>query len=145
MDHHTHMHPNDHHASHGHNHADMISDFKRRFRITLVLTIPVMALSPMIQTRLSISPLFEGQNYILLILSSFIFFYGGYPFLLGLYTEIRAKNPGMMTLIGFAISVAYIYSVTIVFGIEGMDFFWELSTLILIMLLGHRIEMKSIA
>jgi len=81
----------------------------------------------------------------LLALSSVVFFYGGWPFLKGLVGEIRVKNPGMMTLIGFAISVAYIYSVAIVFGLQGMDFFWELTTLILIMLLGHWIEMKSVA
>src|SRR6185503_2519430 len=73
------------------------------------------------------------------------FFYGGWPFFKGKVDEVKTRNPGMMTLIGFAITVAYIYSVAIVFGLQGMDFFWELATLILIMLLGHWIEMKSIA
>ena len=104
-----------------------------------------MLLSEMIQHWLNLHISFPGSKYVLLALSSVVFFYGGWPFLKGLVGEIRVKNPGMMTLIGFAISVAYIYSVAIVFGLEGMDFFWELATLILIMLLGHWIEMKSVA
>ncbi len=132
------------HAGNDH-HAMMIDDFKKRFYVVLALTIPVMLLSKMIQHWLNIHISFPGSEYVLLALSSFVFFYGGWPFLKGLVNEARAKNPGMMFLIGFAISVAYIYSVAIVFGLEGMDFFWELATLILIMLLGHWIEMKSVA
>lgn len=126
-------------------HASGIADFKKRFYIVLVLTIPIMLLSEMIQHWLNIHISFPGSKYILLALSSVVFFYGGWPFLKGLVGEIRVKNPGMMTLIGFAISVAYIYSTATVFGLKGMDFFWELATLILIMLLGHWIEMKSVA
>ncbi|MBN8836207.1 MAG: cadmium-translocating P-type ATPase [Sphingobacteriia bacterium] len=126
-------------------HASGIADFKRRFYVVLVLTIPIMLLSEMIQHWLNIHFSFPGSKYVLLTLSSIVFFYGGWPFLTGLIGEIRVKNPGMMTLIGFAISVAYIYSVATVFGLKGMDFFWELATLILIMLLGHWIEMKSVA
>ncbi len=126
-------------------HASGIADFKKRFYVVLVLTIPIMLLSEMIQHWLNIHVNFPGSKYVLLILSSVVFFYGGWPFLRGLVGEVRAKNPGMMTLIGFAISVAYIYSVATVLGLEGMDFFWELGTLILIMLLGHWIEMKSVA
>lgn len=126
-------------------HASGIADFKKRFYVVLVLTIPIMLLSEMIQHWLNIHVNFPGSKYVLLILSSVVFFYGGWPFLRGLVGEVRAKNPGMMTLIGFAISVAYIYSVATVLGLEGMDFFWELATLILIMLLGHWIEMKSVA
>lgn len=130
----------------GHNHhAMVIGDFKKRFYVVLALTIPVMLLSPMIQHWLNLHIDFVGSKYILLALSSVVFFYGGWPFLKGLTDEAKAKNPGMMFLIGFAITVAYIYSVAIVFGLQGMDFFWELATLILIMLLGHWIEMKSIA
>lgn len=127
------------------NHGGMIADFKKRFYVILVLTIPVMLLSEMIQQWLNIQISFPGSRYVLLALSSVVFFYGGWPFLKGLVSEAKAKNPGMMFLIGFAISVAYIYSVAIVFGLEGMDFFWELATLILIMLLGHWIEMRSVA
>jgi P-type Cu2+ transporter len=130
----------------GHDHHDMIiDDFRKRFYVVLVLTIPIMLLSEMIQHWFSIHISFPGSEYLLLLLSSIVFFYGGWPFLKGLVGEIKVKNPGMMTLIGFAISVAYIYSVATVFGLEGMDFFWELATLILIMLLGHWIEMKSVA
>ena len=118
------------------NHTGMIADFKKRFYVVLILTIPIMLLSEMIQHWLNIHISFPGSKYVLLALSSVVFFYGGWPFLKGLVNEARAKNPGMMFLIGFAISVAYIYS---------MEFFWELATLILIMLLGHWIEMKSVA
>ncbi|HNP25030.1 MAG TPA: copper-translocating P-type ATPase [Panacibacter sp.] len=132
------------HAGHDH-HAMMIEDFKKRFYIVLLLTAPVMLLSEMIQHWLNIHISFPGDQYLLLLLSSVIFFYGGKPFLQGWLSEMKTKNPGMMTLIGFAITVAYIYSVAVVLGLKGMDFFWELATLILIMLLGHWIEMKSIA
>jgi P-type Cu2+ transporter len=130
-------------AGHDH-HAMMIEDFKKRFYVVLILTVPIMLLSPMIQQFMGVNWAFLGSNYILFTLSSVVFFYGGMPFFKGLVDEVKAKNPGMMFLIGFAITVAYIYSVAIVFGLEGMDFFWELATLILIMLLGHWIEMKSI-
>jgi len=130
----------------GHNHhAMMIADFKKRFYVVLVLTIPIMLLSTMIQQFVGVHWQFTGSSYILFALSSMVFFYGGWPFLKGLVNEVKTKNPGMMFLIGFAITVAYIYSVAVVFGLQGMDFFWELATLILIMLLGHWIEMKSVA
>jgi P-type Cu2+ transporter len=129
----------------GHNHNSMIADFKKRFYVVLFLTIPIMLLSMMIQKFLGVNWQFAGSQYILFALSTIVFFYGGWPFLKGLVDEVKAKNPGMMFLIGFAITVAYAYSVAIVFGLQGMDFFWELATLILIMLLGHWIEMKSVA
>jgi cation transport ATPase len=129
----------------GHNHAMMIADFKRRFYIVLILTIPIVLLSTMIQKFIGVDWDFKGSKYILFALSSVVFFYGGWPFFKGLVIEVKTKSPGMMFLIGFAITVAFIYSVAIVFGLKGMDFFWELATLILIMLLGHWIEMKSIA
>ena len=129
----------------GHNHNSMIADFKKRFYVVLALTIPIMLLSEMIQHFIGVNWQFTGSKYILFALSSAVFFYGGRPFLKGLADEVKAKNPGMMFLIGFAITVAYVYSVAIVFGLQGMDFFWELATLILIMLLGHWIEMKSVA
>ncbi|HMT74834.1 MAG TPA: copper-translocating P-type ATPase [Chitinophagaceae bacterium] len=133
----------DTHGKHS-KHSGMIDDFRKRFYAVLVLTIPIMLLSEMIQHWLKIHISFPGSKYGLLTLSSVVFFYGGWPFLNGLVNEAKAKNPGMMFLIGFAITVAYIYSVAIVFGLQGMDFFWELATLILIMLLGHWIEMKSV-
>ncbi|MEO7265344.1 MAG: copper-translocating P-type ATPase [Ferruginibacter sp.] len=133
------------HAKGEHNkHVNMIDDFKKRFYVVLILTVPIMLLSQMIQHWLNININFPGSQYVLFALSSIVFFYGGWPFLKGLVDEAKAKSPGMMFLIGFAITVAYIYSVAIVFGLEGMDFFWELATLILIMLLGHWIEMKSV-
>ncbi len=130
-------------SEHNH-HAMMIADFKKRFYVVLVLTIPIMLLSTMIQHFMRVNWAFIGSSYILFALSSVVFVYGGWPFLTGLVDEMKAKNPGMMFLIGFAITVAYSYSVAIVFGLKGMDFFWELATLILIMLLGHWIEMRSV-
>lgn len=142
--HHAAANPPMNHAGHDH-HAMMIADFRKRFYIVLILTIPIMLISPMIQHFMGVNWQFPGSSYLSLGLSSVVFFYGGWPFLTGWMEEIKAKNPGMMFLIGFAITVAYIYSVAIVFGLQGMDFFWELATLILIMLLGHWIEMKSVA
>ncbi len=137
----------DKHSGHGGGHAHragIIEDFKKRFYTVLALTIPIMALSPMIQHWLDLYLVFPGSSYALMLLSTVVYFYGGRPFLLGLKDEVRARALGMMTLVGVAITVAYIYSVAIVFGLPGMDFFWELATLVLIMLLGHWIEMKSI-
>jgi len=132
------------HEGHDH-HGMMISDFRKRFYVVLILTIPIMLLSEMIQHWLNIRISFTGSEYVLLILSSIVFFYGGWPFLKGWFSEMKTWKPGMMTLIGFAITVAYVYSIATVLGLKGMDFFWELATLILIMLLGHWIEMKSVA
>jgi Cu2+-exporting ATPase len=87
---------------------------------------------------------FPGSNYVLFVLSSVVYFYGGWPFIKGFWDEVKQGAPGMMTLIAMAISVAYFYSTATVFGLPGMDFFWELATLIVIMLLGHWIEMKSV-
>jgi Cu2+-exporting ATPase len=130
-------------SEHDH-HAMMISDFKKRFYVVLILTVPIMLLSTMIQRFMGVNWQFTGSSYILFTLSSIVFVYGGWPFLTGLVGEVKAKTPGMMFLIGFAITVAYSYSTAIVFGLKGMDFFWELDTLILIMLLGHWIEMRSV-
>jgi Cu2+-exporting ATPase len=125
-------------------HEHMIEDFRRRFWISLILTIPVLVLSPLIQNIFGYEFTFRFDNYVLFALSSLIYFYGGWPFLTGLVDELKKKQPGMMTLIGVAITVAYGYSAAITFGLEGKTFYWELATLIDIMLLGHWIEMKSI-
>lgn len=149
MEHHQHTHPDTqahHPAGHaGHDHNKMIADFRNRFFVVLVLTIPILLLSEMIQHWMGIHIVFKGSQYVLFILSTVVFIYGGYPFLSGLFDELSRRKPGMMTLIGFAITVAFAYSVATVFGLKGMDFFWELATLILIMLLGHWIEMRSVA
>jgi P-type Cu2+ transporter len=131
-------------AGHDH-HAMMIDDFRKRFYVTLVITIPVMLLSHTIQQWFHFTISFEGSTYLLFALSTIVFFYGGWPFLTGLVDEVKQKALGMMTLIAVAITAAYTYSVATVFGLPGMDFFWELCALILIMLLGHWIEMKSVA
>lgn len=136
-----------HHENHNHNgHAHMIEDFKIRFWINLVLTVPVLLLSSMFMDLIGLSELFviPAQNAVLFFIASLIFFYGGWPFLWGAYKEIRKKQPGMMTLIGVAISTAYIFSTAVLFGAPGQLFFWELATLIDIMLLGHWIEMRSV-
>ena len=133
------------HGEHGHDHHRMmIKDFKKRFWISLALSIPVIVLSPMVQHILGFSLDVPYGQFIAFVLSSIIYFYGGWPFLTGLAEELKKGAPGMMTLIGVAITVAYLYSTATVFGLEGMDFFWELATLIVIMLLGHWIEMKSV-
>jgi Cu2+-exporting ATPase len=130
------MHGHDHGPDSGHSHhAGMIDDFKKRFYVVLILTVPIMALSPMIQHWLSVDWSFRGSGYVLLVLSSIVYFYGGWPFLQGLVSEVKTRTLGMMTLVAVAITVAYAYSVAIIFGLSGMDFFWELATLILIMLL----------
>ena len=132
------------HGGHQDHHKMMIEDFKKRFWISLALTLPVLVISPMVQEILGFSFTFPGDQYVLFVLSTIIFFYGGWPFLKGLFDELKDKSPGMMTLIGVAIAVAYFYSTAVVFGLEGMSFFWELATLIVIMLLGHWVEMKSV-
>jgi Cu2+-exporting ATPase len=131
---------------HTQHHAMMIKDFKKRFWISLIISLPVLVLSPMIQGLLDFQfALVEGiDHFILLGLSTIIFFYGGWPFLTGLASEIKQKQPGMMTLIAVAITVAWGYSAATTLGVEGSTFFWELATLIDIMLLGHWIEMKSV-
>ncbi len=133
------------HGGHASHHEHMIQDFRKRFWISLVVTIPILLLSPMIQKFLQLTWLtFPGQTFVLWLLSSFVFFYGGWPFLSGIVKELKKKTPGMMTLIALAIIIAYAYSSLVVFGLEGKYFFWELATLIDIMLLGHWIEMRSI-
>lgn len=136
----------DHEQRHeGHDHHAMIMDFRRRFWVSLILTFPILALSPMIQAFLNLEALaFAGDSFVLFALSSVVFFYGGWPFLQGLKRELSKRQPGMMTLISMAIAVAYFYSSAVVFGVSGKVFFWELATLIDIMLLGHWIEMKSV-
>jgi len=132
-------------ADHHDHHGKMTRDFKKRFFVVLVLTVPIILLSPMIRHWLNLHWEFIGSQYLLAALSTIVFLYGGWPFLKGWFDEMKSWRPGMMTLIGFAITVAYVYSTAIVFGLKGMDFFWELATLILIMLLGHWIEMRSVA
>lgn len=125
-------------------HAMMVQDFKRRFWVSLAVMIPIMVLSPMIQMFLGVDWRFPGDSYVLLALSTFLFFYGGWPFLKGAKDELKRRSPAMMTLIALAIIVAYVYSAATVFGVQGSDFFWELASLIVIMLLGHWIEMRSV-
>ena len=141
-EHQSHGKDHDHHDHHAH----MVADFKKRFWISIGVTLPILALSPMIQAFLGFREAFRfsGDVLILFGLSSFVFFYGGFPFLKGLVDELKQRRPGMMTLIAVAIVTAYFYSGAVVFGLQGKMFFWELATLIDIMLLGHWIEMKSV-
>lgn len=128
------------HAGH---HEQMVADYRKRFWIVLLLTIPVTLLSPMIMMLFGYHFEFPGANFIVFGLSSVIFFYGGKPFLENAWQEWKSRSLGMMMLISLAIISAYIYSTFTAFFIEGSDFYFELATLILIMLLGHWIEMKS--
>lgn len=146
-DHEDHEHHDNHeHHDHTEHHQMMIKDFRRRFWISLIITLPILLLSPMVQELLgfefSLSEM--ADKYILFGLSTIVFFYGGWPFLKGLVDELKEKQPGMMTLIAVAITVAWGYSTATTFGLEGSSFFWELATLVDIMLLGHWIEMKSV-
>ncbi len=136
------------HGTHNHHdhHAMMVRDFRKRFWISLALTVPVLLLSPMIQQLIGLGEAlrFSGYLQIAFLISSVIFFYGGWPFLKGMVEELKKKTPGMMSLIALAVTVAYVYSSAVVFGLGGKIFFWELATLIDIMLVGHWIEMKSV-
>jgi Cu2+-exporting ATPase len=133
----------DAHAGHNKHAGHHTEDFLKRFWICLVITVPVLLLSHMIQQWFGFELRFAGDKYVLLLLSSVIYFYGGMPFLKGMVSEIKDKAIGMMTLVALAITVAFVYSVAVVLGLKGMDFFWELATLIDIMLLGHWLEMRS--
>lgn len=128
------------HDEHAGHHTE---DFLKRFWTCLVITIPILLLSHMIQQWIGFSISFAGDQYVLLALSTLLYIYGGQPFLTGMVRELKVMNPGMMTLVAVAITTAFIYSVAVVFGLRGMDFFWELATLIDIMLLGHWLEMRS--
>ncbi len=143
--HHEHAPASAGHGGHA-GHASMVDDFRRRFWISLALTIPVLATSEMLQHLLGLRGVlaFPGAGYVEFGFASAVYFYGGWPFLTGLVAELRKKLPGMMTLVGLAISVAFLYSAAVVFGVRGTVFFWETATLIDIMLLGHWIEMRSV-
>ena len=150
-DHHQHHEAHAHHdhaSGHAHHHHD---NFKIKFFVSLIFAIPIIILSPMMGVTLPFQFTFSGSEWIVLILATILFFYGGKPFLSGGKDEIAAKQPGMMTLVALGISVAYIYSLYAFYmnNISNstghtMDFFWELATLILIMLLGHWIEMNAV-
>lgn len=143
--HHNHGESNESHDHSGHDHhGHMVTEFRNKFFIIMIFTIPIVLLSPMIQNFLGVDWQFSGDIYIVAALATFVYFYGGWPFIKGAYDELKNKEPGMMTLIGMAISVAYFYSMAVVFGFNGEEIFWELATLVLIMLLGHWIEMRSI-
>lgn len=151
MNHSNQMH-HDNHASHHHNgHAHHHGNFKVKFFVSLIFAIPIILLSPLMGVNLPFQFTFPGSEWVVLILSTILFFYGGKPFLSGGKDEIATKKPGMMTLVALGISVAYIYSLYAFYmnnfsSATGhtMDFFWELATLILIMLLGHWIEMNAV-
>ncbi|MDH9059972.1 heavy metal translocating P-type ATPase [Staphylococcus epidermidis] len=152
MNHSNQMH-HDNHESHNHHsgHAHHHGNFKVKFFVSLIFAIPIILLSPMMGVNLPFQFTFPGSEWVVLMLSTILFFYGGKPFLSGGKDEIAAKKPGMMTLVALGISVAYIYSLYAFYmnnfsSATGhtMDFFWELATLILIMLLGHWIEMNAV-
>jgi P-type Cu2+ transporter len=136
----------DEHAHSSHHHASMVAEYRRRFWISVVLTVPILLLSPAAGHGLAMigALALPGASFLLLALSSAVYFYGGWPFLTGLAAELKQRQPGMMSLISLAISVAYFYSAAVVLGLHGNVLFWELATLIDIMLLGHWIEMKSV-
>ncbi len=129
----------------GGHHEAMIADFRRRFFVCLALTVPIILLTPMIQDWLGLDALrFTGDSYLLLGLSAIVYGWGGWPFLSGAYHELGQRRPAMMTLVAVAISAAFFYSAAVVLGLHGDVFFWELATLVDIMLLGHWLEMRSV-
>jgi len=138
------------HAGHtapggGRHEGHSVADFARRFWVSLALTVPVIALSPHLPfVTAERLVTFAGADYALFALATFIYLYGGRPFLVGLVRELRSSRPGMMTLVAVAITVAYAYSTATVFGLDGMPLYWELATLVDIMLLGHWVEMRSV-
>jgi Cu2+-exporting ATPase len=138
--------PSDHGPAGG-GHRQHLDDLKKRFWISLAASLPVLALSPMVQGFLGLGDRlrFRGDSVVLLIVSSFVYFYGGRPFLEGIRDELKSRRPGMMTLIAVAITTAYVYSSAVVFGLPGNVLFWELATLIDIMLLGHWLEMRAVS
>lgn len=146
---HMHEHHNMHHQNHmGHHHH---GDFKKKFLISLIFAIPIVILSPMMGLHLPFQFTFKGSDWLVLIFATILFFYGGQPFLSGAKDELKEKKPGMMTLIALGITVAYVYSLYAFYlnhfsnaSSHAMDFFWELATLIIIMLLGHWIEMNAV-
>ena len=145
MKHHNHKKKTKHgHQDHSGHHEMMIKDFRKRFLISLIITLPILVLSPMVQNIFGYELTFIYSNYVLFGLSTIVFLYGGWPFLKGFADELKKKQPGMMTLIAVAITVAWGYSSATTFGVKGSTFFWELATLIDIMLLGHWIEMRSV-
>src|SRR3989442_5993972 len=147
-DHPAHHHPPPGGSSGGDHsaHAHMVDDFRRRFWVSLALTIQVLATSEMVRYLLGLRGrlVFPGEGYVAFAFASAVYFYGGRPFLTGLVDELRRRLPGMMTLVAVAITVAYAYSALVVLGLPGNVFFWETATLIDIMLLGHWIEMRSV-
>ncbi|EKI4591599.1 heavy metal translocating P-type ATPase [Staphylococcus pseudintermedius] len=145
--HHPHSH-HMHHDDHAHHHH---GNFKMKFFVSLIFAIPIIIFSPMMGVQLPFQFTFPGSDWMVLILATILFIYGGQPFLVGAKGEIASKKPGMMTLVTLGISVAYIYSLYAFYlnhfsDATGhtMDFFWELATLILIMLLGHWVEMNAV-
>ena len=139
-------HQHSEHQEHDKHAGHSVAMFKDRFWLSLLITIPVLIYSEMIQHWLNfMPPAFPGSQYVPFVFSTIIFFYGGLVFIKGAWGELKTKLPGMMTLISLAIVTAYVYSVATQFFIDGDGFFWELATLVTIMLLGHWLEMKSVA
>lgn len=121
----------------------MIREYRNVFWVSLILMIPIIVLSPTIQSWFKYTISFTGDKYVVLALSTILLVIGGKPFYQGAINELKAKSPNMMSLIALAISISYIYSLAVVFGLNGMDFFLDLASLIVIMLLGHYLEMRS--
>jgi Cu2+-exporting ATPase len=134
-----------HDDMHSH-HVHMVADFRQRFWVSLALTVPILAISEHFWALVGLRPLvsFAGDRYALFAVASVVYFYGGWPFLKGAVEEIVERKPGMMLLVAVAISAAFFYSAAVTFGLTGTGFYWELATLVDVMLLGHWIEMRSV-
>ncbi|MEX2368825.1 MAG: copper-translocating P-type ATPase [Candidatus Paceibacterota bacterium] len=150
MDHsnHTeHSHDTDNSAESGHDHhahhQTMATDFRQRFWVALALSLPVLALSPMLQSWFGFSIMFSGAGWIAFVLAAVVYSYGGWPFLVGARQELEKRQPGMMTLVTLGITTAFGYSLAVQLGLAGEPLLWELVTLVDVMLLGHWIEMRA--
>jgi Cu2+-exporting ATPase len=133
------------HAGHGGGHGDHAAQFRDRFWLSLLLSIPVVLYSEMVQEWLRFTPpSFPGSGWVAPVLGTLVFLYGGWPFLSGGLAEARARQPGMMLLISLAITVAFVASAATALGVFDLDFWWELALLIDIMLLGHWLEMRAL-
>ena len=145
MDHGHHQHHTNHREEHNKHAGHSLDMFRQKFWLSLILTLPTLAFSHTVQGWFGVNWMFAGSGYIPAVFGVIIFFYGGMVFLRGAGTELMARRPGMMTLISMAITVAFGYSLASTFRlVSGMDFWWELATLVTIMLLGHWLEMASV-
>ncbi|MBI2595045.1 MAG: heavy metal translocating P-type ATPase, partial [Candidatus Colwellbacteria bacterium] len=132
------------HQNHSSHHQMMEADFRKRFFIVFLLTLPILVFSPTIQDWLGFGFQFAASQYLLFLMASMVAVYGGWPFYTGALGEIKSRNYGMMTLVAVAVLSGYLFSAASTFIFKGIDFYWEISTLVAVLLLGHWLEMRAV-